>query len=207
LKVHGFDAAAIHGDLDQTTRMRTLESFRKGELKILVASDVAARGLDVKGVSHVVNFDVPWQPDDYIHRIGRTGRAGMSGIAISLATREDRESVAAIEKLTGMKIARHGSEGAAPQTAEHEPAEVARTGSEKPRSGDRRPRRGKAPAAEKPARREAEPKRQAETKPVAEPKRQPEAERVAEPKPSPVVEDIVDDWNGPMPGFLSKSAL
>jgi superfamily II DNA/RNA helicase len=76
LKTHGLDAAPIHGDLDQTTRMRTLESFRKGELKLLVASDVAARGLDIPDVSHVFNFDVPHHADDYVHRIGRTGRAG-----------------------------------------------------------------------------------------------------------------------------------
>src|SRR6185436_15252542 len=82
----------------------------------LVASDVAARGLDDKGVSHVINYDVPWQPDDYIHRIGRTGRAGMMGIAITLATRADAEAVARIEKLTGIRIARSSIAGiAAPE--------------------------------------------------------------------------------------------
>ena len=79
LAKHGFDAAPIHGDLDQSVRMKTLEKFRSGELKILVASDVAARGLDVPSVSHVFNFDVPIHADDYVHRIGRTGRAGRSG--------------------------------------------------------------------------------------------------------------------------------
>ena len=82
-------------------RIAEFDRFKSGEVTVLVASDVAARGLDVKGVSHVINFDVPWQPDDYIHRIGRTGRAGMTGIAITLATRADAEAVAAIEKLTG----------------------------------------------------------------------------------------------------------
>jgi superfamily II DNA/RNA helicase len=100
---HGFDAAPIHGDLDQSVRMKTLEKFRAGELKILVASDVAARGLDVPSVSHVFNFDVPIHADDYVHRIGRTGRAGRSGHAYMLATPRDAKYVEAIEKLTGGK--------------------------------------------------------------------------------------------------------
>ena len=92
--------------MDQSDRIAEFDRFKNDEINVLVASDVAARGLDVKGVSHVINFDVPWQPDDYIHRIGRTGRAGMTGIAITLATREDSEAVSAIEKLMGHKIAR-----------------------------------------------------------------------------------------------------
>ncbi len=86
LKKHGFDAAPIHGDLDQSMRTRTLESFRKGELKLLVASDVAARGLDIPDVSHVFNYDVPHHADDYVHRIGRTGRAGRHGDAYMIIT-------------------------------------------------------------------------------------------------------------------------
>src|SRR6185295_1828383 len=108
LKRSGFAVGQIQGDMDQSNRIAEFDRFKKDEINILVASDVAARGLDVKGVSHVINFDVPWQPDDYIHRIGRTGRAGMTGIAITLATREDRDAVAAIEKLIGHKIARVG---------------------------------------------------------------------------------------------------
>src|SRR5450755_2141801 len=84
LKRHGFDASPIHGDLDQSMRTRTLEAFRTGELRLLVASDVAARGLDIPDVSHVFNFDVPHHADDYVHRIGRTGRAGRSGVAITI---------------------------------------------------------------------------------------------------------------------------
>ncbi|HXS07963.1 MAG TPA: DEAD/DEAH box helicase [Rhizomicrobium sp.] len=103
---HGFDAAPIHGDLDQSVRMKTLDKFRSGELKILVASDVAARGLDVPSVSHVFNFDVPIHADDYVHRIGRTGRAGRSGHAYMLATPRDAKYVDSIEKLTGNKLAR-----------------------------------------------------------------------------------------------------
>src|SRR3954451_14524079 len=106
LKRSGFKVGQIQGDMDQADRIAEFERFKQDEINILVASDVAARGLDVKGVSHVINFDVPWQPDDYIHRIGRTGRAGMKGIAITLATREDGEAVDRIEKLLGQKIPR-----------------------------------------------------------------------------------------------------
>ena len=110
------------------------ERFKKDEINILVASDVAARGLDVKGVSHVINFDVPWQPDDYIHRIGRTGRAGAKGIAYTLATREDSDAIAAIEKLTGLKLPRAEAE-----RQESEPVEAARES--KPAKGRGRSRR------------------------------------------------------------------
>ena len=103
---HGFDAAPIHGDLDQSLRTKTLDRFRAGELKILVASDVAARGLDVPAVSHVFNFDVPIHADDYVHRIGRTGRAGRSGAAYMLASHRDGKYIEAIEKITGKPLPR-----------------------------------------------------------------------------------------------------
>jgi superfamily II DNA/RNA helicase len=102
---HGFNAVALHGDLDQSSRTAALDQFRKGEATLLVASDVAARGLDIPAVSHVINFDVPIHADDYIHRIGRTGRAGLSGTAISIVAPSDNKAVAAIEKLTGQPIA------------------------------------------------------------------------------------------------------
>jgi superfamily II DNA/RNA helicase len=101
LKKHGLDAAPIHGDLDQSTRTRTLEGFRKGELKLLVASDVAARGLDIPAVSHVFNFDVPHHADDYVHRIGRTGRAGRSGEAFMIVTPADSKNLDKVLKLIG----------------------------------------------------------------------------------------------------------
>jgi superfamily II DNA/RNA helicase len=104
LQKHGFSVGALHGDMDQPARMAALDQFRKGELPLLVASDVAARGLDIPEVSHVFNFDVPHHPDDYVHRIGRTGRAGRAGTAISIVTSLDHKSIAAIEKLIGQAI-------------------------------------------------------------------------------------------------------
>ncbi|HXQ11476.1 MAG TPA: DEAD/DEAH box helicase [Caulobacteraceae bacterium] len=103
LKSHGFNAAAIHGDLDQPTRMRTLAAFRDGELRLLVASDVAARGLDIPDVSHIFNYDVPHHADDYVHRIGRTGRAGKSGEAFMIVTPADARSLDKVIKLIGLK--------------------------------------------------------------------------------------------------------
>src|SRR5262244_3841481 len=101
---HGFDAAALHGDMPQPKRTETLDRFRNSEVRLLVASDVAARGLDVKGLSHVFCFDVPVQAEDYVHRIGRTGRAGREGRSFMLATPEDGSAVAAIAKLVGKEI-------------------------------------------------------------------------------------------------------
>jgi superfamily II DNA/RNA helicase len=101
LKTHGMDASPIHGDLDQQMRMRTLESFRNGSLKLLVASDVAARGLDIPDVSHVFNYDVPSHADDYVHRIGRTGRAGKLGQTFMLATPGDAKNLDKVLKLIG----------------------------------------------------------------------------------------------------------
>ena len=101
---HNFSVAALHGDMDQPSRMRALDGFRQGVTKFLVASDVAARGLDIPAVSHIFNFDVPHHSEDYVHRIGRTGRAGLQGIAITLATSEDAKNLEAIEKLIGQPI-------------------------------------------------------------------------------------------------------
>jgi superfamily II DNA/RNA helicase len=106
LKKYGYDAAPIHGDLDQSQRTKTLEEFREGKLGILVASDVAARGLDVPSVSHVFNFDVPGHPEDYVHRIGRTGRAGREGKAITICSSRDEKALAAVESLLQKDIDR-----------------------------------------------------------------------------------------------------
>ncbi|WP_284246703.1 DEAD/DEAH box helicase, partial [Methylobacterium haplocladii] len=104
LASHGFNVAALHGDMDQRARTLALEGFRSGEVPLLVASDVAARGLDIPAVSHVFNFDVPHHAEDYVHRIGRTGRAGRSGHAFTLIGRGDERSLAAIESLIGQPI-------------------------------------------------------------------------------------------------------
>jgi superfamily II DNA/RNA helicase len=135
---HGFSAIALHGDMDQSARTAALEQFRRGEVKLLVASDVAARGLDIPAVSHVFNFDVPHHPDDYVHRIGRTGRAGRSGAAITIVAPPDTKAVAAIEKLTGQTLA-----------WANEPAESADAPREHPAPRPQRPahqpRRGREP--------------------------------------------------------------
>jgi len=102
---HGFNAAALHGDLDQSARTAALDAFRKGDVALLIASDVAARGLDIPEVSHVLNFDVPHHADDYVHRIGRTGRAGKPGAAFTIVAPGDQKAIAAIEKLIGQTIA------------------------------------------------------------------------------------------------------
>src|SRR3982075_1451419 len=122
---HGFSVGALHGDLDQPARMAALEQFRRGEVALLIASDVAARGLDIPDVSHVFNFDVPHHPDDYVHRTGRTGRAGRAGAAITLVAPADGKAVAAIEKLIGQSISWMGeppsaAEAAAPPDGQRE---------------------------------------------------------------------------------------
>ena len=106
---HGFAAGALHGDMDQYARMASLEAFKTGEVNLLVCSDVAARGLDIPDVSHVFNFDVPTHSEDYVHRVGRTGRAGKSGIAITLVTRDDGKYMDGIEALIQKKIDRTGA--------------------------------------------------------------------------------------------------
>jgi superfamily II DNA/RNA helicase len=129
LRRAGFAAGQIQGDMEQAQRIAEFDRFKNDEINILVASDVAARGLDVKGVSHVINFDVPWQPDDYVHRIGRTGRAGAKGIAVTLATKDDAELIQRIEKLTGHKIQRIGAQSA---PAEPKKAEAKKPEAKKP---------------------------------------------------------------------------
>ena len=132
LKQAGFKSGEIHGDMEQPQRLAELELFKRGDVTILVASDVAARGLDIKGVSTVFNYDAPWHPDDYVHRIGRTGRAGATGTAYTFAAPDDAENIENIEKLTGQKIPR----------LEAEPTRVAEPDAEAPAE---RPRRGRRP--------------------------------------------------------------
>jgi superfamily II DNA/RNA helicase len=144
---HEFDAGALHGDMDQRARMTMLDNFRKGNLKLLVASDVAARGLDIPDVSHVFNFDVPIHAEDYVHRIGRTGRAGRSGKAFTIVTKSDTKYLDAIEKLIGKKIEwLDGDLATLPQVEETEderPRRGAKRGGRGGREDDRRSRGGR----------------------------------------------------------------
>jgi superfamily II DNA/RNA helicase len=157
LKRHGFNAAALHGDMDQGTRTQTLESFKRGEMQLLVCSDVAARGLDIDDMSHVFNFDVPMHAEDYIHRIGRTGRAGKSGRAFTLATSDDAKYVAAIESLLGKPIPRVVVEGIDTTADAAEAGRGHAAGGRKPRARGQRTReprpashRAEQPRAEQP---------------------------------------------------------
>jgi superfamily II DNA/RNA helicase len=145
LKSHGFNASPIHGDLDQSMRMKTLDGFRDGSLHLLVASDVAARGLDIPAVSHVFNFDVPTHPEDYVHRIGRTGRAGRQGKAFTIATPSDDKYLSQIENLIKKPIPR-GETPAIEISDKPERSEKSgrgedrRSGSRDRDRGDKRPR-------------------------------------------------------------------
>ncbi len=116
----GFSAAALHGDMHQGLRNRTVRALRDGQTRVLVATDVAARGIDVAGITHVINFDVPRQAEDYVHRIGRTGRAGRSGIAVTLVGPDDRRPMQAIERYTGQPVAATVIAGLEPKNT-HEP--------------------------------------------------------------------------------------
>jgi superfamily II DNA/RNA helicase len=149
LKRHGFSAAPIHGDLAQSERMATLESFKTGTLRFLVASDVAARGLDIPNVSHVFNFDVSRHADDYVHRIGRTGRAGKTGEAVTMIAPGDEKSLDAIVKLTRTEIPELSFDGEAPKVdavAEEASSENKPSARRSPRV--RRPKKDEAPKAE-----------------------------------------------------------
>jgi len=200
---HGFPAAELHGDLAQPVREETLRRFKDGEVKLLVCSDVAARGLDIPKVSHVFNFDVPGNAEDYIHRIGRTGRAGRSGQALMLATRDDRKSLAAIHAMLGRPIETQtvgGDQEASPAAANGGPGDGTAPGTEtepRPtasgRGGRKRGtrRRGQADASEGNERRRS--KRRPEVDPADAP--QPEV-----PKSKPASTAFGDD----VPAFLLR---
>ena len=188
LKQMGFSAGEIHGDMDQSSRIAELDRFKAGDINILVASDVAARGLDVKGVSHVFNYDTPWHPDDYVHRIGRTGRAGALGRAFTFVTPEDAEAVANVEKLTGGAIPLYevelggGSERASSDRGrEDRPARAERPAREERAAGEAKPRgERRAPSAKNPRREEPAARAKA---PVAELEASPEAPAETSPAP------------------------
>lgn len=185
LKSHGFAAGEIHGDMDQPSRLAELQRFKDGTINILVASDVAARGLDVKGVSHVFNFDTPWHPDDYVHRIGRTGRAGASGRAFTFVAPEDAEAIENVEKLTGGKIpvfdlpVEEESRAERPKREDKPRREERKARDERPKHEKRGKREDREPRAERPR---------------DEPRRREEHQAPDE------------GWNGPVPDFLGFSA-
>jgi superfamily II DNA/RNA helicase len=189
LTKHHFDAGALHGDMAQTVRFSTLEKFKANELRLLVCSDVAARGLDIGGLSHVFNFDVPIHAEDYVHRIGRTGRAGLEGKAFTIASPEDRYAVEQIEKLINHPIPPILVEGL-------DPVDWAER--------DGRKRRGRKAAAPKKAAAEKKPREAKQDKPRVEraraerkrPERvvQPELPVMAEARPAAREEPRREDY-------------
>ncbi|MEL6960224.1 MAG: DEAD/DEAH box helicase [Pseudomonadota bacterium] len=145
MKKYGLNASPIHGDLDQSHRMRTLDGFRDGTIRFLVASDVAARGLDIPNVSHVFNYDVPSHAEDYVHRIGRTGRAGKTGTAIMICVPRDEKNFDDIERLVEMQIPRMDAPGR-PSPAEEAPKADEASSDEKPKRSRSRRGKGQDPA-------------------------------------------------------------
>ena len=203
LNQYGFSAGEIHGDIDQSTRNAELQRFKDGVINILVASDVAARGLDIKGVSHVFNFDTPWHPDDYVHRIGRTGRAGAKGRAFTFVAPEDAEAIANVEKLTGLTIPVYTMGGVEAEREDPKPPRRESAREEKPR-----PKKSEKPEPKRDEKSEEKPEQKREEKPAkaSAPARGKPA-RTAEPRREQEEQaDASDDWNGPVPGFLGLSA-
>ncbi len=229
LQKEGYAAGEIHGDIDQNTRNRELQRFKDGDINILVASDVAARGLDVKDVSHVFNYDTPWHPDDYVHRIGRTGRAGAKGRAFTFVTADDAEAIANVEKLTGIPIPTFGKEDilnpvpvrSSPERDHGGPIEE--QPKEKPRRSRRKPAApnegANSTGSEETPRRDSRSTRDGGADDRSRPtdpsgsrrgrnSRQPDAKAKPQKAVTHLDGDVTDaDWNGPVPGFLGVSAL
>lgn len=213
LEKHGLSVARLHGDMAQSLRTETLEKFKKNEATILVCSDVAARGLDISTVSHVFNFDIPIHAEDYVHRIGRTGRAGRKGNAFTFILPEERKYLDAIEKLIGKPIPIMGENASVAaqddsEKAEDKPAAKAEPKTEskpeakaetKDASANEKPKRGRG-RQDKPAKQPAAEKK-AETKPES---KQPQ-------KSSAKNEDALNDadspWGAHMPAFLTKEVV
>ncbi|MDB5561554.1 MAG: box helicase [Hyphomicrobiales bacterium] len=221
LERHGFDAGALHGDMDQKSRTETLDKFRAGNLKLLIASDVAARGLDIPAVSHVFNFDVPTHAEDYIHRIGRTGRAGRSGTAITLVAPSDSKYIDAILKLIQRDIVYVTVDG--PTVVDAERDDGTETSERPVRAKQLRTRRGRGPRtdagvqqpsstntevrAQQPApqrEREPAPERNAGQRP---PRRNPKPAQQHSNKDQGVDPNSAFGSDGPIPAFLLRSSV
>jgi superfamily II DNA/RNA helicase len=198
LERHGYSVGALHGDMDQHARLKTLDSFRDDRIKLLVASDVAARGLDIPAVSHIFNFDVPTHSEDYVHRIGRTGRAGRSGAAFTIVTKPETKYVQSIEKLIGKPI-EWATEPAAFEAESDDQAK-----GKAPRRGGRA-RGGKRQEASGNKRRSSRERGDKRAKPRSEPK--PAEAKSAEPKrKSPPKEDASKavGFKDHVPAFLLR---
>jgi superfamily II DNA/RNA helicase len=193
LQRHGFSAGALHGDMDQKSRTETLDAFKTDKLTLLVASDVAARGLDIPAVSHIFNFDVPTHAEDYIHRIGRTGRAGRSGTSITLATPADGKYLDAIQRLIQHNIPVLALNGVVDATATEAPAERSRSRSR--RGASRTPARETSPTA--PVRAHAA------TQPPA--RKADHGQPVEKPRHPVTVPGNPFGEEGPVPAFLLRS--
>jgi len=196
----GFKAGQIHGDMEQSERISELDRFKAGEITVLVASDVAARGLDVKGVSHVFNYDVPWHPDDYVHRIGRTGRAGATGKAFTLVTPADAEAIGNIEKLTGGKIARVGAATVAEPAADDAAEPAAKPAARRARKPRVAP--SDAPAAVAAPEPAVVARELSRPEPRAAPPRRASPARGARHRDDDAAPSDAGAWNGPVPDFL-----
>src|SRR5437868_8373628 len=224
---HGFDAAALHGDMSQPKRTETLERFKNGEIRLLVASDVAARGLDIQGLSHVFCFDVPYHAEDYVHRIGRTGRAGRQGRSFMLASPEDGKNVAAIERLIGRAIPPFAIDGIAAAALDAEASDGRRSRRGEHRGAERRHERSPRTTAQRdrgPRRNDRTPRQEPRPEPghqphnethdaevltfpgpagapVAEPRRRPPREPAPDHRSEPRVVGFGDD----LPAFLRRA--
>ena len=203
---HGFNARVLHGDMVQHRRTETLAAFKSGEVNLLVCSDVAGRGLDIEAVSHVINFDVPYNPEDYVHRIGRTGRAGREGRAITLVTREEAEAVEAIAALvnSAIPLTTPDGEAAALDAAPRERARPHRGRSkrrEEPRADEKRPQRKRTRGREAA---EAKPKRERSRAKTAADAGEGRPRRGAAKQSAPVRDDKpVTGLGDHVPAFLS----
>jgi superfamily II DNA/RNA helicase len=187
---HGFNAGALHGDMEQSERTATLDKFKRGEITLLVCSDVAARGLDVEAMSHVFNFDVSFNAEDYVHRIGRTGRAGRSGTAYTLVTPEDTKQIDAIESLIKKKVEREILTGL-PEPKPHAHAGHRPRHNDRDRRDNRRPHGDRRPHETHRAKSDAPPQQ----------RHAPPKEQAQKRHPAPATSDRIDD---DLPAFLRR---